>query len=120
MAHLNLEAYTCMHECLRRHALRLQTGANVIVLAPLVEAANYALCCVYSLWPLAAGFVKNTAHLSEASLAGGTFFKEKCQWTHASVYFDWSQHCNRHPIDLQPALQPPSGIKKVHDKDHSL
>jgi len=40
-----------MHKGLRRYALRLHSGAFVIVLAPLMEAANPAVC---SLGPLAA------------------------------------------------------------------
>ena len=33
-----------MHKGLRRYALRLHSGAFVIVLAPLMEAANPAVC----------------------------------------------------------------------------
>jgi len=44
-----------MHEGLRRYALRLQSGAYVIVLALLLEAATPAVC---SLGPPAADFDK--------------------------------------------------------------
>ena len=47
-----------MHEGPRRCAIRLQSGAYVIVLAPLMEAANPAVCSLS-----AVGYDKNEKDL---------------------------------------------------------
>jgi len=53
IAHLSVEAYNCMHECLRHYALRLQLGAYVIVLAP--AGGGCRLRTLLRIFPMAFG-----------------------------------------------------------------